>query len=97
MPPSETQAKVIAGRNASETDGSPIAGEQGEPEVSPADIKCKAPDPVPDQPLRNSLKRISARVVASRCAYAQEQVEQGRLGGPFPFDTEGRLLAGNGL
>ena len=71
----------------------------GEPGVYSVDKNCEQPGVGPDEVIGNATNRIRARLSRNIDAFADqlweeatEPVEVGRLGGPFPFDEEGRLL-----
>ena len=85
------------------TNGPPAIGGMGEQSVHPADNSFSRPELVSDQLFRNAGRRIRARTSGPRDPDASqlwgnaiEQIGQGWLGGPFPYDGDGQLLTGEG-
>ena len=84
------------------TGGFPIVGEPGGPGVARVGLKCEAPDLAPGQlfvgaKLGSALFCWLPALRAGRpWSGAMGQVKKGWLGGPFPFDAEGQLLAKEG-
>ena len=80
----------------------PVIGIISAPGVYP-EQPCADPELPPHQLLTNAKYRIKARMSAvthpregQLWEDALNQVDEGWLNGPFPFDENGKLMAGNG-